>query len=531
MQPLCKGGGSLSGGTNPSSSLGSPRPLSALLVWNRRRRLALRAPQPDSSSSSENDHPLPRQSFHQVFACDPGTGTAFDAASSIEKLRAVSRILCREAVGRRPASGLYFATYDEIEEKVKELLEKWGDDNNARSPTILSHARARAAYPLDVGGHLSVRRDQDEDADRNLGRCSTTRDVDRGGGHRQGGRQPFRGCRCHWRGLFRWAWISSASPLQSQWSYRRFQRCTCPAVVSRQYPVLSRVRELGLLKKTAKLGVLSKLENQGLTLRNAEQLLPVLKGLGVLGLVANNQQLLVNGVAPLPLVAGALDMGAPAFFLGAAGAAGLDVVLFVCGAEVPFVGLSAGAVAGLVLIPLSVVLAVVGGGHREPQGLSRGSRRRTTDNVCILTNSGKHAWSQFISGAWFGSRKRGWAAELRGWSSNGNDRGWSAQRGAPGCASRPAQNPTSARRDARSQEQQYQNRQAQRVAALFDEQLTLDRQMAGKAAPTQPRLNPTQCVEPEPITAPAQQASTPPVMNTPIDCCVGPKGPAPRINS
>ncbi len=137
-----------------------------------------------------------------------------------------------------------------------------------------------------------------------------------------------------------------------------------------QYPILSRVRELGLLEKTAELGVLSKLEKQGLTLEKAEELLPLLENLGLLSLVANNQQLLINGVAPLaiegaplllPLVAGALDIGPAAFYLGAAGAAGLDAYLFVSGTEVPFLGLSAGAVAGLLLIPLSVVLAVVGG--------------------------------------------------------------------------------------------------------------------------------------------------------------------------
>jgi len=141
-------------------------------------------------------------------------------------------------------------------------------------------------------------------------------------------------------------------------------------MLNRQYPVLTRVRELGLLEKTAELGLLSKLEKQGLTLEKAEQLLPALEELGLLSLVANNQQLLINGVAPLaiegaplllPVVAGALDIGAPAFFLGAAGAAGLDAALFASGAEVPFIGLSAGAVAGLLLIPLSVVLAVVGG--------------------------------------------------------------------------------------------------------------------------------------------------------------------------
>jgi len=136
-----------------------------------------------------------------------------------------------------------------------------------------------------------------------------------------------------------------------------------------QYKVLSRVRELGLLEKTAELGILSKLEKNGLTLEKAEQLLPTLEELGLLSLVANNQQLLINGVAPLavegapillPVVAGALEVGPPAFFLAAAGAAGLDAYLFASGAEVPFIGLSAGAVAGLLLVPLSVVSAGVG---------------------------------------------------------------------------------------------------------------------------------------------------------------------------
>lgn len=141
-----------------------------------------------------------------------------------------------------------------------------------------------------------------------------------------------------------------------------------------QYPVLSRVRELGLLEKTAELGVLSKLEAQGLTLEKAEELLPSLEKLGVLKLVANNQQLLINGVAPiaiegapllLPLVAGAIEVGPAAFYLAAATFAGLDFYLFSSGAEVPFLGLSAGGVAGLVLIPLSVVSAIVGGAFAQ----------------------------------------------------------------------------------------------------------------------------------------------------------------------
>lgn len=97
--------------------------------------------------------------------------------------------------------------------------------------------------------------------------------------------------------------------------------------------------------------------------------MPKLEELGLLSLVANNQQLLINGVAPLavegaplllPVVAAALEVGPSAFFLAAAVSGGLDAYLFASGAEVPFVGLSAGAVAGLLLVPLTVVSAGVG---------------------------------------------------------------------------------------------------------------------------------------------------------------------------
>eukprot|EP00956_Cyclotella_meneghiniana_P008274 scaffold11031_cov75-Cyclotella_meneghiniana.AAC.3 len=153
-------------------------------------------------------------------------------------------------------------------------------------------------------------------------------------------------------------------------NYKTFVNKVDPGnMLNRQYPVLTRVRELGLLEKTAELGILSKLENLGLTLEKAEELLPALEEAGILSLVANNQQLLINGVAPiaiegapilLPLVAGALEVGPAAFYLAAASFAGLDYYLFASGAEVPFLGLSAGGVAGLLLIPLSVVMAVVG---------------------------------------------------------------------------------------------------------------------------------------------------------------------------
>ncbi len=100
-----------------------------------------------------------------------------------------------------------------------------------------------------------------------------------------------------------------------------------------------------------------------------EKLLPVLEQYGLLSIAANNQQLLINGVAPLlvegaplllPLVAGALEVGPPAFFLGSAVFAGLDAYLFATDAEIPFLGLSAGVFLGLILVPLAVASAAAG---------------------------------------------------------------------------------------------------------------------------------------------------------------------------
>ena len=136
-----------------------------------------------------------------------------------------------------------------------------------------------------------------------------------------------------------------------------------------QYNVVRRVRELDLLGKTAELGILSKLEKNGVDLATLESILPKLEELGALSLVANNQQLLINGIAPLlvepaplllPAVAGALDVGPAAFFGLAAVLAGAEGYLVVNGVEVPFVGLPAGAVAGLLLVPLAGVAAAAG---------------------------------------------------------------------------------------------------------------------------------------------------------------------------
>jgi len=139
--------------------------------------------------------------------------------------------------------------------------------------------------------------------------------------------------------------------------------------LNRQYNVVKRVRELDLLGLTAEYGILSKLEAQGVDLKTLESLLPLAEDLGVLSIVANNQQLLVNGVAPLlvepaplllPVVAGALEKGPSAFYGAAAACAALEAYLVVSGAEVPFVGLPAGVVAGLLLVPLTVVTGGLG---------------------------------------------------------------------------------------------------------------------------------------------------------------------------
>jgi len=139
--------------------------------------------------------------------------------------------------------------------------------------------------------------------------------------------------------------------------------------LNRQYDVVRRVRELDILGLTAEYGILSKLEKNGLDLATIESLLPSIEGVGALSIVGSNQQLLVNGIAPLlveaaplllPVVAGALDIGPLAFFAASAGLAGVDVALLANDVQVPFIGLPAGVLAGLLLVPLSVVTGGVG---------------------------------------------------------------------------------------------------------------------------------------------------------------------------
>jgi len=149
----------------------------------------------------------------------------------------------------------------------------------------------------------------------------------------------------------------------------RFMFLTLVFIFIFQYNVIRRVRELELLKATADAGLLSKLEANGVDLATIEKLLPLAEDLGLLSLAGNNQQLLVNGVAPLlvegapfllPAVAGALAVGPPAFFLAAATFGGLEAYFIANDVEIPFVGLSAGVFGGLLLVPLTAICAAAG---------------------------------------------------------------------------------------------------------------------------------------------------------------------------
>lgn len=159
--------------------------------------------------------------------------------------------------------------------------------------------------------------------------------------------------------------------LKGEQEYKQYaNRINEDNMLNRKYNVLGRVRELDLIQTTIDNGILSKLEDNGLDLVTLEKLLPLADKFGVLNIAGNNQQLLVNLVAPLlvegapfilPVAAAALEIGPIAFFGTAAALAGTDFLLFSNHVTIPFVGLSAGFFLGLILVPLAVVLAVLGG--------------------------------------------------------------------------------------------------------------------------------------------------------------------------
>eukprot|EP01038_Epipyxis_sp_PR26KG_P011687 gene11687-15649_t len=82
-------------------------------------------------------------------------------------------------------------------------------------------------------------------------------------------------------------------------NYKSFAAKTVPdGLLSRQYNIIERVRELKLLSLTADSGLLEALESKGLTLSTLEKLLPVADDLSVLPLANKNKDLLLS-LAPL----------------------------------------------------------------------------------------------------------------------------------------------------------------------------------------------------------------------------------------
>jgi len=138
-----------------------------------------------------------------------------------------------------------------------------------------------------------------------------------------------------------------------------------------QYNLLGRVRELDLLTKTADAQILSRLEANGITLATLEAALPLADKLGLAEVAGNNQQLLINFVAPLlvepapyllPAIGSALEVGPAAFFGAAAAVGGLEVLFLVQDVRIPFVGLEAGIYVGALLVPVTAVLFGLGAG-------------------------------------------------------------------------------------------------------------------------------------------------------------------------
>eukprot|EP00968_Pinguiococcus_pyrenoidosus_P017335 scaffold1724_cov246-Pinguiococcus_pyrenoidosus.AAC.7 len=119
-------------------------------------------------------------------------------------------------------------------------------------------------------------------------------------------------------------------------NYRNFvksQTGVDSPLLTRDYPLLQRVKELKLLSKTAESGLLSTLEAQGVTLSQVEKALPLAEELGLIDLLLGNGNFLLNGVAPLavepapillPLLAKAVGVPGSLYKALALGLVGLE---------------------------------------------------------------------------------------------------------------------------------------------------------------------------------------------------------------
>jgi len=126
--------------------------------------------------------------------------------------------------------------------------------------------------------------------------------------------------------------INTPREIFGEVSYKQFVKKVVPdGLLSREYKVIERVRELKLLSLTAESGILEALEKKGLTLSQIEKLLPLVDNLNLLPLAAENKGLLL-ALAPfiiepapllLPIIASILtspsNIQLPGAFLLASG--------------------------------------------------------------------------------------------------------------------------------------------------------------------------------------------------------------------
>jgi len=127
-------------------------------------------------------------------------------------------------------------------------------------------------------------------------------------------------------------------------NYKEFiSSYTDKSLLTKRYPLLTRVREQKLLTATADSGLLTALEEKGVTLSDIEALLPVVEELGALSFVAKNKEFLLNTVAPLavepapallPLAVSALKTDPGTYTALAAGLVLTEVAVAVLGQNV-----------------------------------------------------------------------------------------------------------------------------------------------------------------------------------------------------
>jgi len=152
-------------------------------------------------------------------------------------------------------------------------------------------------------------------------------------------------------------------------------------LLSRRYPVVSRVQQLKLLTAAADSGLLEALESKGVSLSYIEKLLPVIEKYGLLSFAAKNEEFLINFIAPLAVEPAPLILPVAVSVLKNPGALNFwasILVLSELGVIILSQNVAIDVVAGIPLVGGAVALSVVAsilnevGGTRVPKLRRRG---------------------------------------------------------------------------------------------------------------------------------------------------------------